>query len=204
MMPIMDGLEFIEQLKSNSKLAHIPIIVLTALNHSKNKLKTLRLGIDDYLTKPFNDEELIVRIENLINNKEEQQTYLQENAIEIETSKITNNNISNISKYDLEWLEKVEQVVENMCTDFNFSVDILALEVNLSRSQVHRKIKSLTGLTPRNYINNVRYSIARSLLEEKKYSTVKAVSLSVGFKDEKYFSRNYKKRFGKYPSTYLE
>lgn len=204
MMPIMNGLEFIEQLKSNNKFAPIPVIVLTALNHPKNKLKTLRLGIDDYLTKPFDNEELIVRIENLINNKEQQEAYLQENIKEEEVSETENSQILAFSKDDLEWLEKVEKIVEKMCTSFDFSVDMLALEVNLSRSQVHRKLKSLTGLTPRSYINNARYDIARNLLEEKKYSSVKAVSLSVGFKDEKYFSRNYKKRFGKHPSVYLE
>lgn len=90
-----------------------------------------------------------------------------------------------------------------MALDTNFDINRLCHEMHTSKSQLFRKTKALIGVTPNQYINQIRYQIARELLENQKYSTVKAVAYHIGFKDEKYFSRNFKKRFGKNPSEYL-
>lgn len=199
MMPIMNGYQFLEACKKEPKWALIPFIMLTAVSATTEKLKFLRLGIDDYLLKPFVDEELIARIDNLLENATERKAYQRESNKSTEAVS-TENELT--TEHQL-WLEEVEAIVKEKCVRFDFSVDMLAYDLSLSRSQTHRKIKSLTGLTPREYINNIRFEMARQLLQSQSSMTIKAVSFAVGFKDEKYFSRKFKKHFGKNPSEYV-
>ena len=212
MMPVMDGYEFLETVKKDERFAAIPIIMLTALSDTKHKLKGLRMGIDDYLTKPFVDEELIVRIDNLIANADERQAFQLTRtnpAISISNEDVSKKQVidhaeEKISIQDLEWLKNLETIVKENISDSRYTVDKLALEIAMSRSLVYRKIKALTGLTPNNYINQARYEQARYYLETKKIANIKTIAYEVGFKDEKYFARNFKKRFGKYPSEFLK
>ena len=207
MMPVMDGYEFLTKLKGTPEYATIPTIMLTALADTEYKLKSLRIGIDDYLTKPFDDDELIVRIENLITNYHEKREFLQNlesKEATADTSILLLNNTMELEQQDLDWLVQVEKAISKEVMNDDFTIDTLAHEMTMSRSQLYRKIKSLTGLSPKNYINQVRFEIAKKLLENKRYDSIKAVSYAVGFKDEKNFSRNFKKLFGKYPSEYLE
>lgn len=209
MMPVMDGYEFLETVKKDERFAAIPIIMLTALSDTKHKLKGLRMGIDDYLTKPFVEEELIVRIDNLIANAEEKQAFQLTKtnaAISVSDGGILKKQFKNekISIQDLEWLQNLETIIKGNISDSSYTVDKLAVEIAMSRSLVYRKIKALTGLTPNSYINQARYEQARYYLETKKFANIKTIAYEVGFKDEKYFARNFKKRFGKYPSEFLK
>ncbi|MFK7948777.1 MAG: ATP-binding protein [Saprospiraceae bacterium] len=200
MMPEMNGHEFIKRLKNTPKYAAIPTIMLTALDDKKDKLQALRVGIDDYLTKPFLDEELMVRIDNLLENYQNKTEFI---ALE----KAANNTVDRSSKTvtkDQEWLEKLEETTLENLQNTNYSIDALTQDMLLSRVQFYRKLKVLTGLTPKKYIDEIRFQKAREILESRSLYTIKAVALRVGFKDEKHFSRNFKKRFGKYPSEYLE
>lgn len=208
MMPIMDGFEFIKKTKAAEKWRSIPIITLTARSEMTDKLEALRIGVDDYLVKPFLEEELKLRIENLLKNKENRQVFLEEEleknvGITIEASeKAIKQATPIISVEDAEWLKLLEETVINHISNIN--VAQLCLEMAVSSSQLYQKIKKLTGLTPKKYIDQIRYAKARKLLEMRVYNSIKRVAYEVGFKDEKHFSRNFKKRFGTYPSTYLE
>ena len=108
------------------------------------------------------------------------------------------------SLQDLEWLKHLEATVKENISDSSYTVDILAVQMAMSRSLIYRKVKALTGLTPNNYINQARYEQARYYLESKQFANIKTIAYEVGFKDEKYFARNFKKRFGKYPSEFLK
>ncbi|NJN78034.1 MAG: response regulator [Saprospiraceae bacterium] len=200
MMPEMNGYELIEALKSNSQYATIPTIMLTALSDTKDKLKALRIGIDDYLTKPFNDEELMARIDNLLDNYEQKTEFVAlEKSIDNQS-----NRISETLSEDQQWLQELEEIILKKIGHTNYSVDDLAHDMAMSRVPFYQKLKSLTGLTPKKYIDELRFQKAREILENQELHTIQAVALRVGLKDQKHFARNFKKRFGKYPSEYLE
>jgi signal transduction histidine kinase/DNA-binding NarL/FixJ family response regulator len=205
MMPVMNGYELIETLKKTKKWQKIPIITLTALGEMAHKIKALRIGVDEYLVKPFDNEELCLRIQNLLQNKMNREQYIEEisHVSDSQPNVQSNNNEMFISSFDTEWLEDLEITVKQNINSNDFNVSQLCLKLGMSSSQLYRKIKSLTGLAPREYINEIRYTTARKLLENNSFHSIKRVAYEVGVKDEKYFSRNFKKRFGKYPSEYL-
>lgn len=208
MMPEMDGYQLLEKLKGNDQLRGIPIIMLTALAELKDKLKALRIGVDDYMTKPFEEEELKARIDNLLLNYYRKRQYRQE----VQKEKEPNNEGPNeenkytkaaYSREDNLWLENLEQAILNKLGNFDFSVEQLAQDLASSRWSLYRRIKHLTGLTATQYLQEVRLNHARQLLENQIPNSVKSLSYDVGIKDVKYFSRQFKKRFGKPPSDYL-
>ena len=198
MMPIMDGYQLLEQLKADEQWRATPVVMLTARAALDDKLKALRIGVDDYILKPFEEEELLVRIDNLLQNRTERQQLITSAQIaEPETP------IPPISKADLEWLEQVEQTVQAQIHNVNFTLYQLADELFLSERQLNRRIKKLTGLTPNKYIREIKLQKARALLETHTYNTVAEICYAVGFSKLKYFSQLYKERFGKLPSAYL-
>ncbi len=196
MMPVMDGFELLEKLKSNEQLSGLPVVMLTARAALQDKLKALRIGVDDYMLKPFDEEELLVRVANLISNYRER----EKTALETEED----DKFAGVSGEDRVWLEELETYTQHNAGNFNLTADMMADEMALSRTQLFRKIKQLTGLTPTQYVQEVRFSQARALLENKSYATVKAVAYEVGFKHVKNFSQQFKKRYGKSPSDYLK
>jgi DNA-binding response OmpR family regulator/anti-sigma regulatory factor (Ser/Thr protein kinase) len=206
MMPIMDGYQLLEQLKSNPNYTHIPVIMLTARATKDDKLKALRIGVDDYLTKPFVTEELEARIENLLKNatkrteisntaaENKQPLHKKEKPVKFEV----------IPKViDKKWLERLEKTIQDRLDDVNLVVDDIADEMHLSRRQFYRRIRENTGLTANQYLKTTRLTQARTYLENRKYDSVKAIAYAVGFKDVVYFSRQFKKEFGKLPSEYF-
>ncbi|MFK7948769.1 MAG: response regulator [Saprospiraceae bacterium] len=202
MMPIMDGFELLENLKSNGNYRHIPVMMLTARAEFKDKIKALRIGVDDYMLKPFNEEELKARVSNLILNFNSRQEVI---AIEKEKADLVElpKDIK-YSKEDKDWLIELEKQVEKNLSEIDFSVEQLASELYTSRSQLYRKIKLLTGLSTQQYIKEARLQKARFLLETNTTTSVKETSYQVGFKHTNYFSQSFEKRFGKRPSAYLE
>lgn len=219
LMPVMNGYEFLSALKANSTYAAIPIIMLTALSDT-TRLNGLRIGIDDYLTKPFVHEELLIRVEHLINNYQEKQNYiLNILALDKVTKKATNHiekgdkniyldddniEIININSEDLRWLEETEVYIKNSLQHTEFNIDTFVSNTEMSQSQLYRKIQELTGLSPNDYINQIRFETARRMLESKKHGSVKSIAQAVGFRDIKYFSRKFKQLFGRDPSEYLK
>lgn len=198
MMPIMDGFELLNELKKSKFYSHIPCIMLTARVDIEDKLKALRIGVDDYLTKPFNEEELIARIENLLVNYQLRKEFLKENV-----SKESEKEIVQLSMEDQEWLEKLENVILEKINHHSFSIDFLAEMMFINRDKLFKKTKKLTGLTPNQYVRTVRLQLAKRLLEKREGLKVKDVASKVGFQKVEYFSKLYKEQFGKSPSEYI-
>lgn len=199
MMPIMDGYEFLETLKSHDVFRYIPVIMLTARAESRDRLKALRIGVDDYIIKPFDEEELLVRIENLLANVSSRIGLLN-TTIPKETSTPPP---PLMSQEDSEWLEKLETYILQTIGQFDVNSEQIAQELFISRTQLFKRVKRLTGLTLSQYIKQIRLEKARMYLTNRKYSTIKQVAYAVGLKDAKTFSQNFKKRYGKLPSEYL-
>ena len=197
MMPVMDGFQLLERLKSDDATRHIPTIILTARAEATDKLKALRIGVDDYITKPFNEEELVVRIENLLKNKAvRQQEYLTESEQKDDAQ-------SMFSEEDRAWLETFETYVQKNFSKGILSVPILAQAFTMSESTLLRQLKRLTGLTPVQYLQEIRLNEARQLLENRIYKSITQVASEVGYQDARSFSRSFKQRFGKLPSDFL-
>ena len=207
MMPEMDGMEFINQVKSTPKLNSIPLIMLSAVSDSTKKIDALRIGIDDYITKPFEAEELLIRIEHLLQFYQER-TIVQ--STEIVKKSIDNKKDESIKKVvshsegEQAWLNSLETVCLNNLDRTDFNMKQLAYEMAMSYSNLWRKTNKIIGMTPTQYLQEIRFREAQRMLIHQEVHSVKQLAYKVGYKDEKYFSRNFKKRFGKYPSKYLE
>ena len=199
MMPVMDGFQLLEKLKSDDRYRHLPVIMLTARADMQDKLKALRIGVDDYLLKPFDEEELLVRIENLLQNAEERKV-----AIElVGDSKRKTQNAKLISQADQEWLISFEEDLKKQLANPNYSIAQMADDFAMSQSTLSRQLKRLTGLTPARYFQELRLNEARQLLENRAFKTISEVAYGVGFSDAPAFNRAFKKRFGKAPTEII-
>jgi DNA-binding response OmpR family regulator/two-component sensor histidine kinase len=199
MMPIMDGYEFLEVVKNNTNWSGLPFIMLTARAERQDKLKALRIGVDDYITKPFDADELLIRIENLLTNYDERINFIESEQENAEQKQF---NLS-ISQADKKWLKDFENLVIKELNNSLFSIDYLAELMLMDRKTLYKKVKILTGLTPNQYVRTVRLKLAKDYLESKKYKSVKEVAKSSGFKNTTYFNTLFKKEYGKSPSDYF-
>ncbi len=200
MMPVMDGFQLLEKLKSDDRWRHLPVIMLTAKVNIRTKLEALRIGVDDYLTKPFQEEELKARIENLLHNYRERMAFHSQSKIETgEEAAAPNEPI--IAAVDTTWLQEVEGIFTKHLNDDRLSVDFAAEKLNLSERQFSRRLQQLTGLTPNHYLQEMRLQRARDLLLGGSITAVKEAAFAVGFHDVRYFSSLFEKRFGSKPSS---
>jgi signal transduction histidine kinase/DNA-binding response OmpR family regulator/ligand-binding sensor domain-containing protein len=190
MMPVKDGYELCRTLKQNQLTSHIPIILLTAKADEAAKIEGLEGGADAYLSKPFNQKELFVRLRKLIELRKRLQAYYQ-NARPVAAT-------SSFPQEDA-FIKKVQSLLEEHLDDENYNVQLLAQEMNMSRSQVFRKLKALTGKSIVQYIREYRLHRAHQLLQQGGQS-ISEVAYQVGFKDPAYFSRAYSSLFGVPPS----
>lgn len=195
MMPVMDGQQLLKKLKSEEKWMGLPVIMLTARAGEQERLRALAVGVDDYLTKPFSTPELLARITNLLKFRN-----LRHNR-QPKPGAVA---APGISAADLNWLKSVEQRILSELQNAGLSVARLAQELHLSERQLHRRIKSVTGMTPNRYFWELRLHQAKQLLETGSLSTVAEVSYAVGIETPEYFSKKYKERFGKKPVAYFE
>lgn len=199
MMPEMDGFTFLEKLRAGDQESTIPVIMLTARAEENDRLKALTIGVDDYLTKPFVSEELLVRVQNIIHNSQNRSGKLRE-----ADASLTPDIDEKIgSEINLTWMKKVEAMASSRISDNDFSVDTLAEEMQLSTRQFQRKVKQITGLTTTQYLQELRLQLAIRGLEQQEFRTVQEAALAVGLQSSKYFSRQFKARFGKLPSELL-
>lgn len=196
MMPVMDGFQLLEKLKNDDRWRPIPVIMLTARADIQDKLKALRIGVDDYILKPFEEDELMIRVENLLNNYRERREALESDGI-IAPPK------ADFSLEDKQWLENIEQLIHQQIDNNQYTITQLAHEIAISERQLRRRLKQLTGLSPSQYLKETRLQYGRRLLEQYRYKTVAQTAAAVGFSDTRAFSRNFLQRFGKKPSNYL-
>jgi len=194
MMPVKNGFELCDTLKQDIRTSHIPIIMLTAKSDVSSRIKGLKQGADDYLAKPFNEEELLVRMKNLLDTRRK----LQERYQDLYNQPLPKpgDNAPNIEDA---FIQKVKAVLEERIVDVDFSLDALSSELNLSRSQMGRKVKALTGRSLSIYVRSLRLQKARQLLLNSTLS-VKEIAYEVGFSDPAYFTRSFTAEYGESPS----
>jgi signal transduction histidine kinase/DNA-binding response OmpR family regulator len=194
MMPVMSGVELCHLLKNDERTSHIPIILLTARADHESKLEGLRTGADDYLVKPFNMQELQARVFNLIEQRKRLvQKY--DKHIVVQPHEIT------VTPMDERFVQKVIQTVEANLDNTEFTSDKMSEAVGMSRTNLHRKIKAITGHTTSEFIQDFRLRRAATLIE-KKADNISQIAYQVGFNDQSYFTKCFKKKFGKVPSEW--
>lgn len=207
MMPEMDGMEVTEKLKSNINTSHIPIILLTAKSDKDSQLEGLKYGADDYITKPFSASHLEIRIENILKQRQNwQQAFLgQQQAQDTSSSSYMeiSPEIPKINKFDQDFIEKVMATMESNIDNVDFKVDDLVSEMGMGRTVFFKKLKSITGLAPIEFIREIRIKRAAQLIESGQY-TISQVTYMVGMNDPRYMSRCFKQKFGMTPSEYKD
>jgi signal transduction histidine kinase/DNA-binding response OmpR family regulator len=196
MMPEMDGLEMCHMLKTDDRTSHIPIILLTALASVEDRIKGLAMGADDYIAKPFNRLELQARAENLVTQRKKLMDRFT-SEFRLEPHKIP------ITPVDQKFLEKLIHRIEKQIADPDMNVNHLIDEIHLSRSQLHRKLKALTGMSATEFIRTVRLRRAAHLLEEH-FGSIAEVVYAVGFSNLSYFSKCFQKQYNMSPRDYAE
>lgn len=186
MMPKMNGFDLITHMKNNNIL--IPTLMLTARSDYNSKLEVLRLGVDDYLSKPFEKEELLVRIQNILANQNSRNNFVAEQGI-------SNSEI----KENTDWVLELKQFIVENSEDPKLNQIEIAEHFNISKSTFYRKVKMETGLTPNRFITEVKLLHARNIVEQNTDISLKELSLKVGFLHTSYFATQYKNRFGVHP-----
>ncbi|GJM36606.1 MAG: hypothetical protein DHS20C18_56070 [Saprospiraceae bacterium] len=195
MMPEMDGLLFCEKLKNNFATSHIPVILLTAKMLEENKISGYLKGADDYITKPFNPDLLLVRIDNLLQQRKQlREVFNKDFMLTPQSEKITSP--------DEELLQKLVQIMNENVAEADFNVDKMCKMVHLSHMHFIRKVKQLTGKKPIDLLKSFRMKKAKELLAQQKL-TVAEVAYKVGFDLPNSFSRAFKKEFNITPTEYV-
>jgi len=195
MMPEQNGYEVCLALKNNENTSHIPIILLTAKADLDDKIEGLATGADDYLLKPFDERELLVRVDNLIQSRKKLRKKFG-SARGLKPSDVA------ATPIDEQFLQRALKIVEDNMQDENFGVQVFSLRIAMSRTQLHRKLKALTNQSANEFIQSIRLNRAAALLK-KKSGTIAEIAFEVGFVDSAYFSRAFKKQFGKTPSSFV-
>lgn len=195
MMPGMDGLEFRGKVRENMKWKQIPFVMLTAKALDEDKIAGLQLGVDDYITKPFNTKELIARVHNLILNKHERDTWKKENKEETESE------VSYSAEEQL--IIKAEKHVLANLHEHSLNASNLASYLGYSLRQLERLLKKHSGFSPAAFIREIRLQKAYRILERRQFATIKEVCYEVGMDTPANFSTRFKQRFGKNPTEVL-
>ncbi len=196
MMPKMDGNQLTRILKNEEKTSHIPIILLTARGEQESRIEGLETGADDYLTKPFDTDELRVRIKNLIENRRKLQDKFRKDGL------APSKEVKHFGRLDQNFIDKVNNTIKKHLSEEEFSIEDLGNEVNMSRSQVHRKLTALTGRSPSLYMRSLRLAKAKEMIFDQT-GNISEIAYSVGFSSPAYFTRCFKEEFGIPPSEVL-
>lgn len=197
MMPEMDGLTLCRKVKQNTNVNHIPVILLTAKSRMEDTLEGMETKADAYIVKPFNTELLKSTITNLLDNRRLlRNKFSGAQQQEDKIGKIT------MKSNDEMLMTRIMKVVNEHLSDSEFSVEMLASEVGLSRVHMHRKLKELTNLSARDFIKNIRLQQAAALLAQNKKLTVSEVAYAIGYTNLSHFSNSFKDKYGVSPKEY--
>lgn len=193
MMPVMDGLEFTEQLKTNTATSHIPVIMLTAKNLEEHRAEGYEHGADSYITKPFHSKVLLARIENLLRQRQLlKNLYQGTKEAEKEISE------AHLEDRDTQFLKQLQAIIQKNLSDSEFGVEDMGQQIGLSRVQLYRKVKAMTGSSVVDLLRKARLAKARRLLETRSMS-VSEVAYEVGFSAPSYFTKCFKDEYGMLP-----
>jgi DNA-binding response OmpR family regulator len=189
-MPIMDGKELCNIIKTNFKTSHIPVIMITALSEVDDKVEGLEIGADAYVEKPFNIQILIATVNNLIKSRQRLNQIF---------NPITEGKVKTA---DDNFLSEVVQIIKDNITKSEFSIDLISEKTGLSRSSLFRKLKGLVDMSPMDLVIRIKLNHASELLKTNKNIRMSDVAYESGFNDPRYFSTLFKKTFGKTPKQY--
>lgn len=193
MMPVMDGLELTEQLKTNTATSHIPVIMLTAKNLEEHRAEGYEHGADSYITKPFHSKVLLARIENLLRQRQLlKNLYQGTKEAEKEISE------AHLEDRDKQFLRQLQAIIQQNLSDSEFGVEDMGQQIGLSRVQLYRKVKAMTGSSVVDLLRKARLAKARHLLETRSMS-VSEVAYEVGFSAPSYFTKCFKEEYGMLP-----
>ena len=198
MMPEMDGITLLKNIKGNTNISDIPVILLTSKAEVSDRLEGLKKGADAFLAKPFSMEELHILIDNLIDNVRRLRgkfSGAQKQEEKVEKVEVKGNNDA--------LMERIMKCINENLQDPDFNVERLTEKVGISRAQLHRKMKEITGISAGDFIRNLRLEQAARLIREGKIN-VTQVAYSVGFNNQTHFSTIFKKHFGMTPTEYSE
>jgi DNA-binding response OmpR family regulator len=194
MMPGMDGITMTAKLKGDIRTSHIPILILTAKATDESKITGLTSGANDYLTKPFNKAELIIKVRNAISAQVKMREKIRLDLLQQSPK------IEAVSDHE-QFLQRVKETIQDRLADEDLDVESLAQAVGWSRSQFYRKIKATTGLGVNELIRNFRLQRGAQLLEQR-WGSVSQIAYEIGFSSSSYFSKCFKDHFGVHPSEY--
>ncbi len=208
MMPVMDGLEMARKIREEAATSHIPVIVLTAKTDLDTQVETLKTGADDFITKPFSSTYLRAKIESILKQRKKLQEMFMSNLADYHPDNTSASfdispSAPAIEPYDDKLMKKVMEVMEQNIDNSSLTVEELVSTIGIGRSVFFKKLKSLTGLAPIEFIREVRVKRAAQLIETGEY-TISQVTYLVGCNDPHYFSRIFKQRFGLTPSEYRD
>jgi DNA-binding response OmpR family regulator len=196
MMPVMDGVTLVKNLKVDERTSHIPIILLTARDDLDTKISGFEMGADQYVVKPFKINELTARIKSLLNQSERLRKKFSR-ELTLQPSDIPLNN------KDVIFLDKLVQVIEKNIDNEAFTVEHLQSIIGMSRMQLHRKLKALTNQSASDFIRSIRLKRAAQILKQPGIQVAEAAYLS-GFNHMSYFAKCFKEQFGVLPSEYSD
>ena len=199
MMPEMNGFELTSQVKEDTNYNHLPIILLTAKTQEEDEQEALRVGADEFLTKPFRLKDLKLRIDNIIENRKRMQRELSQKTEEevLET-------IANVPSPDEEFINRVLANIHKHLEDEDYDREALAADMGASSSTLYNKIRSITGMNITMFIRDVRMKEAKRLATENPYIRISDLAYSVGFRDPRYFSTCFKKHYGIQPKEFID
>jgi len=207
MMPFVDGFELCRRLRADERTSHIPVIMLTAKAGFESKMEGLLQGADAYLEKPFNREELLIRIKKLLELRQSlQQHYLKNaglnnSAVLMKEEAITSEGPAVQNLMEDEFVQKVRLAVEANLSNAEFTIEQLCRLVFMSHSQLHRKLDALTGCSPNKFIRMIRLSKAKEMLKHPA-NTIAAIAYECGYNDPGYFARVFKQEYGETPQEW--
>ena len=196
MMPEMDGIQLLKHIKSNAKLNDVPVILLTSRAEVADRLEGLKRGADAFLAKPFSIEELHIQIDNIIDNIRRirgKYSGKQDQADKVEAIKVEGN--------DDVLMKRIMKSINEHVSDPEFNVERMSEEIGLSRAQLHRKMKEITGISSSEFIRNIRLEQAAKLICEGKIN-ITQVAYAVGYNNQTHFSTVFKKHYGMSPTEY--
>lgn len=193
MMPVMDGIEFTARLKEDTATSHIPVVLLTARSLSEQREEGYAKGADSYLTKPFSGSVLLARIDNLLRSRTMLRSIFSGGAQEAADEE-------QLGQQDQSFVTRLRDIIKNNLSDSDFSIERLGEEIGLSRVQLYRKVKALTGQTPVELLRKARLVKARRMLEHTD-KAVSEIAYEVGFTSPSYFNKCFKDEFGVSPGA---
>lgn len=199
MMPVMDGMELSKRVKANINISHIPFLMLTAKTSNETRIESFRIGVDEYLLKPFDDTLLLARIANILENRKR---YQQKFTFNMDIEEL---NIDEESS-DKKFLNKAMQIIKENYKDSYYEVSDFIEAMGVSKSLMNKKMKNLTGQSAGQFIRNYRLNIARELILKNRVTRNKNISeiaYEVGFNDPKYFTRCFTRHFNQTPSSMM-